>query len=141
MRTLTVTLPPLDRRLKIHSNGNSHWGKSAATKTAREEARTAAERESLKISSIQFNKNYPAFKSAKAHIVIHSETKLDRLKKAYIPRDLQNIIGATKAYFDGLVDAGWLADDSIQYLTGISGQVVKKSGKSEVQITFTEVSE
>lgn len=132
MRTLTVTLPPLDRRLNIHSKGRAFWAKSSATKTAREAAETAGK------AVIGTQATLPA---ATAHIVIYSETKLDRFKKAYIPRDLQNIIGAAKAYFDGLVDARWLVDDSIDYLTAISGQVVKKAGRSEVVITFTEVSE
>ncbi len=90
--TVTIQLPTPPSALK--PNERVHWRvKAKATKAYREAARWAA------------HAPHPSAWKA-AEIQAHFRFKQDRR------RDRDNLLASLKAAFDGLVDAGLLADDS-----------------------------
>lgn len=69
-----------------------------------------------------------------------ARSRMMRSKKFsnYMPDDVQNAIGATKAFCDGLVDAGLIKDDSKRYLVEVTGRIVTDSSRDPgVVLTLT----
>ena len=54
-------------------------------------------------------------------------------------RDLESLLAASKAFIDGLVDAGIIEDDNWQHVLRLSGSVVYQKGVAQTEIIITEV--
>ena len=92
MIRLTLPLPPP----ALSPNGRHHWAvKARATK----EARLMAEMQARRLPAYQ--------RRAWAAAEIQTTVYLPNARKA----DRDNLLASCKAYFDGLTDAGVLADD------------------------------
>ena len=64
-----------------------------------------------------------------------------RWRKCYLPEDPSNAAYALKAAVDGLIDAGLLPDDSLQYLHTLSTRVVRVDTREEegLYIVISEI--
>jgi crossover junction endodeoxyribonuclease RusA len=114
---MTLTLPWPDSRLL--PNRKLHWAiKGRASRQARWIAWAEA-----------FKKTHPRIKSCTAVVTFHPPDKRRR--------DLDNLLRACKPYWDGMVDAGLLVDDSC--IREISVRMAEPSKDSRVEIELTEV--
>lgn len=122
--TITLPIPPV----AVRPNGRSHWrAKAKAVKVMKSHAGCEA------ISIATFNlrwKDMPCWTHARVRYDWYHPTKrlLDR----------DNIIGSCKAYLDGIVSAGVLADDNGVTLEPVGRFVDKDNPRVEITITPTE---
>ena len=124
--TFTVPLPPRE----LSPNGREHWAtKGRATADYREyvgwEAQQARKRASIE-------------ELPKVSISLVFCTK-DAKGRFYQPRDIGNGVAAFKAGFDGIVDAGWMKDDSRKFLELGRVEITAERGPF-VEVTIEEVS-
>lgn len=117
-RSIVITLP-IPRR-ELSPNARCHWhAKRRAVKAAREVARwttTVAGGACLMLTA--------------ARIDIRAMHATDRR------RDRDNLISSCKAYFDGLADAGLIANDSGFTLGPVVFEVDKENPRLEMEITW-----
>ena len=119
---------PLPLR-ELSPNGREHWAtKGHATADYREyvgwEAQQARKRARIK-------------ELPKARISLVFAIKGGK-GVAYCPRDIGNGIAAFKSGFDGIVDAGWMKDDSGRYMELGRIEIDSKRGPY-VEVTIEEV--
>ena len=96
MNTFHITLPLPAKELS--PNARCHWGtKAVKTREARITAWAGA-------MAILWHDDSPRGEKAMSQLTFYFKTKRRR--------DADNLLASCKAYFDGLVDAGILADDS-----------------------------
>lgn len=92
--TITLPLPPK----ALSPNARVHWAaKHRATRAARGRAKIEALRAIGHAAS-------PCWPTASARVTVYAKTRQRR--------DRDNLLASCKAYFDGIADAGVLADDS-----------------------------
>ncbi len=115
---IRITLPLPDRILS--PNARCHWAtKSRAVKAARATAR------------------YEATVAGGACLML-TTARIDirALHKIARRRDRDNLISSCKAYFDGLADAGLIANDSGFTLGPVVFEVDKENPRLEMEITW-----
>ena len=123
MQTLIVKLPPPGRTLS--PNGRVHWSKkSKATAKARLDAGLAA--------TAAIREQGVTVPFAKATVQVRSWVT----KKIF--QDDDNLNASCKAYFDGLADAGIVANDR-DFTRLPPVQLVQPIGKPYIELIITEV--
>jgi crossover junction endodeoxyribonuclease RusA len=114
---MTGDRPPLSL------NDRGHWGaRSRLTKSVREEAAWRA-----RLSKI------PRLKKCRVEVTwVVSDTRR---------RDEDNPAPSAKAVYDGLVDAGVVADDTPEYMEKPSVKIVKQTGERKWFVTVVDLSQ
>ena len=125
---VTVTLPIPSRTLS--PNGRHHWRtKAAAKKKAREDGRLATLAALSPVASAR-----PLWLNAVVSVRLVRKDGRGRW-------DDDNLIAACKAYVDGVVDAGLMANDK-GLRWGSVEQVVDKTDRAgRIELTFTSLVE
>jgi hypothetical protein len=117
---MKITLPWPSSKLHAHSKG-SHWGKSAATKDAREFAFAICKCGGLKPIVGPVLITYTFFVPDKRR------------------RDAANMIQSCKPYIDGIVDSGLIEGDHWQVMKiyGVDVQIDKDNPRVEIGLFST----
>lgn len=92
----------------LGQNSRGHWRKKALP--------TAAYRQEVALIAASSIHEQQWMPPARATVTLEYGTKGGRTAGRYQPRDEANAIDAFKAGYDGLVDAGVVADDSRKHL-------------------------
>ncbi len=124
---MTLTLPWIDSRLL--PNRKLHWTvKRRATSEARETAWAIATDWKHGIDGRPCEKRiHTPLKGCTAVVTFHPP---DRRR-----RDLDNLLRACKPFWDGIVDAGILEDDScVQLISVRRGELDKANPRTEIEI-------
>lgn len=121
MTAITITLPLPPRTLS--PNGRSHWAtKARAVKKYRADAKLAAVH-----AMNEAGLHPPMWERATAAITVY--------KRTAHKGDSDNITASLKAGFDGIADAGVIANDS--GLTPLPPTVIKDANNPRVEIVLT----
>jgi Holliday junction resolvase RusA-like endonuclease len=122
-----LVLPWPDARLL--PNRKLHWAvKARATIDARSEARFVSEDwRNLKARELNVRIPRPLLLSCTARVTFYPPDKRRR--------DLDNLLRACKPYWDGMVDAGLLVDDScIKEISVRMGEPDKANPRTEIEL-------
>lgn len=131
---LVISLPLPSRALNPHPKGS--WRpKADATRKARAFSKEVC-RTMMQVSGMA------PFTRAGYTIAFYCDQAKARIQKGYCPRDDGNAVQAVKAYVDGCVDAGIVADDSAKNLKLKGVEIYPSSesgGRAEVVLEFFEL--
>lgn len=118
--TITLPIPPV----AVRPNGRSHWrAKAKAVKAMRDRA--------YAYTLVELCGDTPPG-------WVHARVLIDWYHPTKRLLDRDNIIGSCKAYLDGIVSAGVLADDNGVTLEPVGRFVDKDNPRVEITVTPTE---
>ena len=127
-RSITLTFPWPPKELSPNVARRLHWAKKASA--VKEYRETCGWEVIAQMGTDVFG--FPYTSPALATVTFHVKDK--------IRRDIGNLDASLKPLWDGIVDAGILADDDYRHLRhGESKVVVEPKGTKRVEVTLEEI--